>query len=93
MIWLGITNWCKLNKPIFAFSVHDLLQLHHFYNPSVHKNEALHVVILTAFWCLWKARNEALFKGRRCYFCGLLEEIKALSYFWINNHARWGSMT
>ncbi|KAL8258081.1 hypothetical protein R6Q59_030122 [Mikania micrantha] len=92
-IWLGITNWCRLHQPIYAFSVKDMLHLHQSLNVSVRKKEAFHVVVLTAFWFIWKARNEAQFRGRRCSFHSLLEEIKALSYFWINNRTRWGSMT
>ncbi|KAL8265324.1 hypothetical protein R6Q59_023454 [Mikania micrantha] len=93
MIWSGITNWCNLQLPIFVFSVEDLLQLHQKIHGSARKKDAFHVVILTAFWCIWKLRNDSIFRGRRRSYRGLMEEIKALSFFWFNNRARWGSIT
>ncbi|KAL8205834.1 hypothetical protein R6Q57_009385 [Mikania cordata] len=43
------------------------------------KKEAIHAVISTSIWCIWKLRNEKIFKGKRAAILGLFEEIKTLS--------------
>ncbi|KAL8254837.1 hypothetical protein R6Q59_033058 [Mikania micrantha] len=65
-----------------------LLEIHRFANGEHLKRKAIHVVILTAIWCIWRSRNERICKGRRVSISSLKEEIKSLSFLWVKNRAR-----
>ncbi|KAL8214499.1 hypothetical protein R6Q57_003948 [Mikania cordata] len=68
MIWQRISSWCKL-QPIYVFSVKDLLQIHGLGNWCERKKEAIHAMILTAMWCIWKDRNEFIVGGFSFLVC------------------------
>ncbi|KAL8242915.1 hypothetical protein R6Q59_013217 [Mikania micrantha] len=79
IVWQFVSSWCKM-QPIFVFSIQVLLEIHRSANGEHLKRKAIHVVILTAIWCLWRSRNERIFKGRRVSILSLKEEIKSLSF-------------
>ncbi|XP_035836083.1 uncharacterized protein LOC110888901 [Helianthus annuus] len=62
ILWQKISRWCRL-PPIFAFSVKDLLMIHSSGGLKSGEGVALHGIMITACWCLWLARNKALFSG------------------------------
>ncbi|XP_076930957.1 uncharacterized protein LOC143595955 [Bidens hawaiensis] len=64
VIWQFISSWCGLN-PVYAFDVRDLLKIHLTCGVDKIKQKALQALILTTCWCIWKARNEAIFDNKR----------------------------
>ncbi|KAL8253657.1 hypothetical protein R6Q59_031878 [Mikania micrantha] len=71
----------------------DLLEIHKMGGGGPRKKKLIHAVILTTIWCIWKTRNEAIFKGKRSSLHGLLEEIKSLSFLWTRNRLGTRSIT
>ncbi|KAL8215675.1 hypothetical protein R6Q57_022512 [Mikania cordata] len=82
-----IESWCKL-PPIFAFSFRDLLELPKSVARGKHSKELILSIIQTTVWCIWKARNDVIFNQRKVPKEKNVEEIKALSYFWVK-HRMW----
>ncbi|KAL8267528.1 hypothetical protein R6Q59_004872 [Mikania micrantha] len=92
IVWHLVSSWCKVQS-FFIFSVQDLLEIYLHLQGEHRRKEAFHAVILTSIWCIWKLRNEKIFKGKRAAIPGLLEEIKPLSFLWVKNRARWNELT
>ncbi|XP_021980533.1 uncharacterized protein LOC110876677 [Helianthus annuus] len=93
-VWLNIAGWCMI-PPIIAFSIKDLLSLHEFVVSAgfSRKRKALHAVILVAFWCIWKQRNEVIFRQVAPNCTKLLDEIKSMAYLWVKNRSKMVSIT
>ncbi|KAJ0477029.1 putative RNA-directed DNA polymerase [Helianthus annuus] len=87
IIWQNVADWCKI-PPIYAFGLKDLLVLHESVSGSRMKRKALHAVVLVSIWCLWKARNELVFRQTNPNTIKLLEEIKAMAFLWVKNRAK-----
>ncbi|XP_076904565.1 uncharacterized protein LOC143560046 [Bidens hawaiensis] len=85
-VWHCIANWCKV-PPFFAFSIHDILELHKHYRLPKRKAKLFHAVCLTLVWCLWKMRNMVVFERKEASVNNILCEIKALSVLWICNRS------
>ncbi|XP_022014901.2 uncharacterized protein LOC110914417 [Helianthus annuus] len=61
-LWHRISRWCRL-PPIFAFSFKDLLEIHLDRSIAIKVRPIIHGIIVVACWCLWLARNRAVFSG------------------------------
>jgi hypothetical protein len=55
------------------------------------KGRVRHLVWLAAIWCMWKLRNNVIFKGDLPDTSSLLEEIKLISWVWFTS--RYGRKT
>ncbi|KAL8232736.1 hypothetical protein R6Q57_002514 [Mikania cordata] len=79
---LETTTEKHMIQPIYVFSVADLLDLHRLCNWVGKRKEAFHSIILTAVWCIWKAKNDAVFNGKQRSYVGILKEVQSLIFFW-----------
>ncbi|KAD3642016.1 hypothetical protein E3N88_31240 [Mikania micrantha] len=86
-VWSIISLWCKI-PPIFAFHVRDLFSIYKTIPGGAFKKEVIHAIILVGCWCLWQTRNQSVFQNKRPSLCGLVEEIRRVSYMWTNNRAK-----
>ncbi|KAF5800069.1 putative reverse transcriptase zinc-binding domain-containing protein [Helianthus annuus] len=86
-IWYLISRWCRIS-PIFAFYIRDLTSVHE--HSGLHRvaKEALHGIILTGCWCIWKARNERRFNNNRKAILDIFQDIKGLSFIWYRNRSK-----
>ena len=50
-------------------------------------------VIMVAFWVLWSYRNKLLFGSVKPRKDALFDDVRMLSYFWINNRRRKGKLS
>ncbi|KAD2806081.1 hypothetical protein E3N88_39458 [Mikania micrantha] len=88
-IWSDIERWCKL-PPFFAFGFCDLMTFQYSLTSTKHKNDMVLLVIQTVVRCIWKGRNEAIFRNQNIIKEKILEEVKVLSYFWVKHRKKNG---
>ncbi|MFS7957625.1 hypothetical protein Hanom_Chr07g00668551 [Helianthus anomalus] len=82
-----ISSWCKIS-PIFAFSIQDLLLIHEHAGLNKVASEALHGIIITAYWCIWSARNDRRFNNGRKEILDIFQDIKILGFHWYHNRSK-----
>lgn len=83
-IWNIVSHWCGI-PPIYAFSILDLVGIHKFTPLGSTRKRILNAIVLTSFWCIWQARNKLIFEGSPVELGRVIEEIKILSFMWVNS--------
>nr|XP_043619743.1 uncharacterized protein LOC122591546 [Erigeron canadensis] len=86
-VWEMVSQWCKI-QPMYSFSFKGLLEVHVYTRGSALFMKALHGIVLIAIWCIWRARNDMVFKGVKISLHKLVGEIKAKSFLWIRSRAK-----
>ncbi|KAJ0522722.1 putative reverse transcriptase zinc-binding domain-containing protein [Helianthus annuus] len=93
VLWQKVSQWCRL-PPIFAFSFRDLMEFHKagFIRAAV--RSAIQGIIVVSCWCLWQARNRAIFSELDPKVDKVFSDVKSLGYVWFkhrsrNNHISW----
>ncbi|CAJ2673626.1 unnamed protein product [Trifolium pratense] len=46
-----------------------------------------HLIWLATTWCLWRTRNNILFRGDKADFSALLDQIRFISWLWFSGRA------
>ncbi|KAJ0445645.1 putative reverse transcriptase zinc-binding domain-containing protein [Helianthus annuus] len=86
-VWSVISQWCKL-QPIYAFGIKDLVDIDAFITGSSKYKKALHAVVLTTFWCIWKHRNARVFEQAPCSIQSVIGEVKTFSHLWVKHRSK-----
>ncbi|XP_076940478.1 uncharacterized protein LOC143609668 [Bidens hawaiensis] len=81
VVWEHISRWCKV-PPIYGFSVRDFLELHKSIKLGDLEKDAFHGIIVIAYWSIWKARNNKVFKGIEIKVEDIIIDIKSLGFLW-----------
>ncbi|KAJ0558404.1 putative reverse transcriptase zinc-binding domain-containing protein [Helianthus annuus] len=91
-VWQNIASWCKI-PPIVAFDFKDLLDLHDFSSGPQKRKKTMQAIFHIVIWCIWKTRNEVIFRNSQPNVIKVLEEVKSLGYLWVKNRSRETSIT
>ncbi|KAJ0554379.1 hypothetical protein HanRHA438_Chr08g0362181 [Helianthus annuus] len=84
---LDLGAGCRLYG-FFLFEVGDVPRYHKMARGNKKWKNAVYTIMQTAVWVIWKARNEAIFKGKQPRVSSLIEEIKVLGYLWFKSRAK-----
>ncbi|XP_022019235.1 uncharacterized protein LOC110919270 [Helianthus annuus] len=87
LIWHKISRWCHL-PAIFAFSIKDLLDLHLFSRLGPTEKLVVQGIVISTCWCIWLARNKAVFSDIKPSVEGVFSEVRTLGFFWFRNRSR-----
>ncbi|KAF5769304.1 putative reverse transcriptase zinc-binding domain-containing protein [Helianthus annuus] len=87
MIWSYICSWSK-SQCFILFSFKDLLEAHKHSGLSDPKQEVLKGIIRIGCWCIWKARNEAIFNNSPGKLDRVISEIKNLGLLWYSSRSK-----
>ncbi|XP_021980173.1 uncharacterized protein LOC110876305 [Helianthus annuus] len=91
-VWLFIGNWLRL-PPMLIFSFKDLMEFHRTSNLGKREAEIVHDIIITACWCVWKARNEKVFSMKEPSVNSIIGEIKSLVFLWLKYRSRYKDLS
>ncbi|XP_022041395.1 uncharacterized protein LOC110943975 [Helianthus annuus] len=90
-VWQNLAAWLKM-QPVIAFGIKDLLTLHASISGS-RKRKVVHAIALVAFWCVWKLRNDIVFRQAAPNITRTLDEIKSMAFLWIKSRAKLNTLT
>ncbi|XP_076917434.1 uncharacterized protein LOC143577506 [Bidens hawaiensis] len=91
-VWQQVWRWCNIPAQVI-FHVSDLLGIHKSAMSGQRQRETLYAVVLTTFWSVWRARNEAVFNHKEPSVQAIVEEVKVMIFLSIRNRATMGNMT
>ncbi|KAJ0548259.1 putative reverse transcriptase zinc-binding domain-containing protein [Helianthus annuus] len=87
VLWQKVSRWCRI-PPIFAFSFKDLLEVYNSAHVNTTVRPIVHGILFSSAWCLWKARNKALFSGVEVNVDCIFSEVKSLGFLWCKYRSR-----
>ncbi|KAM0001061.1 putative reverse transcriptase zinc-binding domain-containing protein [Helianthus debilis subsp. tardiflorus] len=78
-VWEKISFWCRIPK-FFVFSFRDLVEIHKVGDRSLAERKALHGIVISTCWVLWKARNNLRFNGISSNVDEVFSEVMIVSF-------------
>ncbi|KAJ0431388.1 hypothetical protein HanIR_Chr17g0847831 [Helianthus annuus] len=82
----AISIWCNISS-IFAFEYKDLMGTQDSIQGGKKMKKIIHGLVITSCWCIWKSRNELVFKQIKRSPQDILIEIKSRGFRWLNNRS------
>ncbi|MFS7953394.1 putative reverse transcriptase zinc-binding domain-containing protein [Helianthus anomalus] len=92
VLWQKISRWCRI-APIYAFSFRDLLEVHKGSSISAKDKVIIQGIIFISCWCLWLARNRAVFSDSEIKVEGVFSEVRSLGYLWFKHRSKSSSVS
>ncbi|KAK9073323.1 hypothetical protein SSX86_007647 [Deinandra increscens subsp. villosa] len=86
-IWTLVLQWCKV-PPDIPSSVSEVISMHNAWGSSIKFKRALHCILLTTMWIIWKTRNNKHFKNRIPRLDETIGDIKLWSFTWVKNRGK-----
>ncbi|KAJ0482569.1 putative reverse transcriptase zinc-binding domain-containing protein [Helianthus annuus] len=83
-VWSAFSAWCKLPQ-IYAFDFKDIMEIHNFTCLSKKAKSIIQGLVMISCWCIWKGRNDLVFKQFRRSPQDILGEVKSKGYGWARN--------
>ncbi|XP_022040060.1 uncharacterized protein LOC110942593 [Helianthus annuus] len=75
ILWQKVSWWCGM-APIYAFSVKDLLDVHKDRNINSGVKHVVQGIMFISVWCLWLARNRAVFSNADVKVDSVFSEVR-----------------
>ncbi|KAJ0702066.1 putative RNA-directed DNA polymerase [Helianthus annuus] len=92
VLWQKISRWCRI-PPVFAFSFKDLVEIHKGSSISIKEKPIIQGIIFVSCWCLWLARNRALFSGITVKVEDVFSEVRSLGFLWFKHRSKHRSIS
>ncbi|CAH1441010.1 unnamed protein product [Lactuca virosa] len=86
-----IMRWCGVTlAPINT--VEDLLEFASNWSQCPKKHKVFMMICYGLIWCLWKARNDIIFKQVKASPTKIVDDIQALVFFWLKHRGSLGAI-
>jgi hypothetical protein len=86
-VWRKILTWMGLNF-INSTSVQQHFFLFGDFIKSKANKKHRHIIWLATTWCIWRWRNNIVFREDRATIFSLVNQIIFMSWFWFSGHLR-----
>ncbi|CAH1412783.1 unnamed protein product [Lactuca virosa] len=83
----GIWRWCNVQVGGFN-KVNDLLDFVATWGSCAKRRKIIVVICYGMLWCIWKARNERVFKKNRLPPDKVIEIVKSVTFLWVMNRGK-----
>ena len=90
-LWNKVAVWWGVELPD-VISIHSLVHWADHTRLNVHAKKAFDAVVAVVFWSIWNFRNNLIFGSAVPRKDELFDNIRSISYFWINNRRKVGRM-
>ncbi|CAI9266456.1 unnamed protein product [Lactuca saligna] len=83
-VFEGVFGWCGMSMEPFH-SVKELVDSASRWGRCQKKRELLLAIYYGTIWCIWKSRNERVFKKILHPKLKVIDFIKSMTYLWVKN--------
>lgn len=90
-VWFRFLSWCSVSSPVPDCSAR-FMELLELVLADKNKEKMRKSLLYAAVWCIWKTRNDAVF---RCIIASpfkTADEIKLMTYNWVKFRSRFSSI-
>ncbi|KAL8233591.1 hypothetical protein R6Q59_019691 [Mikania micrantha] len=87
MVWWQILVWCNVPIPVNFSTVSSLLNHVERYGTTNSRKKVTNAIIQATIWNIWKARNNKVFKGYVTTWFKMVEDVKEMTYLWVNTRS------
>ncbi|KAJ0855327.1 putative RNA-directed DNA polymerase [Helianthus annuus] len=91
VLWQKVSSWCRI-PPIFAFSFKDLMEIHKGRAIDPKRRYIIQGIIMISCWCLWLARNNAVFADKEVIVDNVFSEVRSLGFLWFKYRSKGSSI-
>ncbi|KAJ0878597.1 putative RNA-directed DNA polymerase [Helianthus annuus] len=92
LVWHKVSRWCRI-PTIYAFSTKDLFEVHKFSHMSRTDSKVLQGIIIIACWCIWLARNKAVFEGYQAKAEEIFGNVRSMGFFLFKHRSLFQSIS
>jgi hypothetical protein len=86
-VWRKVLSWMGLNL-INSNSIQEHFLLFGDLIKSKANKKHRHIIWLATTWCIWRLRNNLVFREDRATIFSLVNQIIYMSWFWFSGHLR-----
>lgn len=86
-VFEGVFSWCGLNTEPFHL-VKEVVDSASRWGRCQKKRELLLGIYYETLWCIWKSRNERVFRKNRLPELKVIDFIKSVTYLWVKNRCK-----
>jgi hypothetical protein len=86
-VWQHISKWLGLSFFMTVRVQQHFLKFGDLVKGKINKRFR-HLVWLATMWCLWRSRNNIIFRGDHVNISSLVDQIKYMSWFWFSGRVR-----
>lgn len=86
-----ILNWCGLTIQRFE-SVMEIVTFACKQGKNRKKQKVLCSIIFCVLWCIWRARNELVYKGIKTSSTAIVDIVKSMVFVWLKHKSSKGSL-
>ncbi|KAF5755712.1 putative reverse transcriptase zinc-binding domain-containing protein [Helianthus annuus] len=88
LVWEQIRRWVKMADEAKPETIKDVLNSVEEYKGPKIKRKAIHAVFTLTLWCIWKNRNNNIFKQKSDEIHKLIGDIKEESFQWMKQRTK-----
>lgn len=82
-IWYHISSWMGISTALHKDGMDHLEQFEGLIGSGRAFTERVKVIWFACIWCIWRSRNEKLFKNKEINMLNMVEHVKRWSWNWL----------